>query len=90
MHAALVKVTIDPAHADSSRAALKEQIVPMVKASAGFVAGYWLEAVDGQASSVVVFDTEANARAAAPPVGPAPVPGVVVDSVDFVEVAASA
>jgi hypothetical protein len=90
MFAAVVVVAIDPAHTDSANAALREQIVPMVKASAGFVAGYWLEPIDGKASGFVIFDTEANARAATPAVGPAPVPGVVVESVLFSAVAASA
>ena len=90
LFAALVTVTIDPEQADSSRAFLREQIVPMIKASPGFVAGYWLEPVDGASTAMVVFDTDANARAAAPPVGPAPTPGVVVTSVHFAEIAASA
>jgi len=90
LFAAVVSVTIDPAQTDSSRAFLREQVVPMVKASPGFVAGYWLEPVDGASTAMVVFDTDANARAAAPPVGPAPTTGVVVTSVHFAEVAASA
>jgi hypothetical protein len=90
MFAAVVTVTIDPAQTDASLAMLNDMVVPTVKASAGFVAGYWLQPVDGRSTAMVVFDTEANARAAAPPVGPTPGTGVVVVSVDFSEVAASA
>src|SRR5438876_10448060 len=41
MHAALVSVTIDTGKEDEARRLLNEQIVPMVKGSPGFVAGYW-------------------------------------------------
>jgi hypothetical protein len=90
MFAVLASVSVDPAQTESARSMLQDQIVPMVKASAGFVGGYWLAPVDGKAVSVVVFDTEANARAGAPPVGPAPAPGVTIDSVEIREVSASA
>jgi hypothetical protein len=90
MFAAVVTVTIDPAQTDAAFAFLNESVVPMVKASPGFVSGVWLQPADGKSSSTVVFDTEANARAAVPPVGPAPAPGVTVIAADFAEVAASA
>jgi hypothetical protein len=91
MYAAVVTVTLDPGKEDEARAMLHSQVVPMVKDSAGFVAGYWTAPRDGKGFSVVVFDTEANARAAAPPPGTRP-PGapVVVDSVEFLEVIANA
>jgi heme-degrading monooxygenase HmoA len=91
MHAALVSVTIDPGKEDEARAMLASQIVPMVKQSDGFVAGYWTEPRDGKGFSVVVFDSEEHAKAAAPPAGMRP-PGapVVVDTVEFREVIATA
>ena len=42
MHAAMVTVTIDPTQADQAEKALHEQIIPMVSAAPGFVAGYFL------------------------------------------------
>lgn len=91
MYAALVTVTIDPGKEDEAQAMLKSQVVPMVKGSAGFVAGYWTEPRDGKGFSIVVFDSEENAKAAAPPAGVRP-PGapVVVETVEFREVSASA
>ena len=74
MHAALVTVTIEPAQLDQAQQALTEEIVPMVSASPGFVAGYWLEPSDGKGMSLAVFDTEEHARQAAPPAGASPPP----------------
>ncbi len=90
MYAALVTVTIDPAHMEEAQAALETQIIPMVSASPGFIAGYWLTPVDGKAPAMVLFETEEQARQAAPPVGVSPIAGVTVDSAEFREVAASA
>jgi hypothetical protein len=88
MYAALVSVTIDPAQADASRSMLNEQVVPMVKAAPGFVAGYWTEPENGRAFSMVVFESEEQARAVAPPKGSSPAAGVVVDTLEFREVIA--
>jgi hypothetical protein len=90
MHAALVAVKIDPDQADAARAALHSQVVPMVKAAPGFVAGYWMDTVDGNAYSIVLFDTEEHARATAPAEGSTPAPGVTVVRQEFREVVAHA
>ncbi len=90
MHAVISRVTIDPAKADSARSMLEDQVIPALKAAPGFIAGYWTEPVDGHAVSMVVFDDEAGARAAAPAVGPAPNGAVVFDSVEVREVVAHA
>ena len=90
MHAALVAVKIDPDQADASQAALESQVVPMVKAAPGFIAGYWMAPVNDTGYSIVVFDTEEHARATAPPEGASPAPGVTVVRSDFQEVIAHA
>jgi hypothetical protein len=90
MYAAVVSVSIDEAVQDSAEASLKEEIVPMVKSAPGFVAGYWLAPEDGKATSMVLFDTEEQARATAPPAGSSPMEGVTVTTVEFRPVAASA
>lgn len=90
MYAAVVKVTVDAASQDPANTMLVDQVVPMVKASPGFIAGYWL-ALDGDKGlSIVIFDTEENALKTAPPAGSSPGPGVTVDSLEIREVAASA
>jgi len=90
MYAALVSVKIDPEQADSARSMLESQVVPMVKAAPGFIAGYWVEPADGNAFSFVVFETEDQARQTAPPAGTSPTPGVTVDTVEFRPVIAQA
>jgi hypothetical protein len=90
MHAVLMTVTIDPAELDQAQKALREEVIPMVSAAAGFVAGYWLDPSDGEGLSLVVFETEEQARQTAPPPGASPTPGVTIANVQFRPVAASA
>jgi hypothetical protein len=61
MHVVQVKVTIldqEPAQKE-----LRERIVPMVSSLPGFVAGYWLEPIDGKGESFVIFESEDAANA---------------------------
>ena len=62
-----------------------EELVPNVKASPGFVAGYWVRIDDAHGTSIAVFDTEDHARAVAPPVG-GEMDGVRITSVEVGEV----
>ena len=82
MHAAVVVANVD-AVTDERLKMLKEGIVPRISSADGFVAGYWLEPVDGQGLSVVVFKDEAAAKAAAPPVGTDMGNGVTIASLEF-------
>ena len=75
MHALLVSVSIDAAHQDEAEAGLRDGVVPAVRALPGFVAGYWLRPEQGQALSVMIFDTEEHARAGSPPPGATPTQG---------------
>ncbi len=90
MHAVLMTVTIDPAGLDQAQKALHEEINPMVSAAPGFIAGYWLDPTDGEGLSLVVFETEEQARQTAPPPGASPTPGVTIANVQFRPVVASA
>jgi hypothetical protein len=90
MHAALVSLTIDPDQAPAAADALTHDLLPRIRASPGFVAGYWLEPADGQGFSFVVFETEEQARQSAPPASSWAAPGVSINEVDFRRVAASA
>jgi hypothetical protein len=89
MHAVLLTVRIE-GDLDEAVKSLQEQVVPMVRSSPGFVAGYWLEARDSKGYSVVLFQTEEQARAAAPPPGSKPAPFATVETTDIRGVAASA
>jgi hypothetical protein len=90
MHAVLVTLTIDPDQAPAAATALTNDILPRIRSAPGFAGGYWLEPVDGRGFSFVVFETEEEARQAAPPTGDWAAPGVSIDAVDLRRVAASA
>jgi hypothetical protein len=90
MHAALVTLAIDPEQAPAAADALTREILPRIRSAPGFVAGYWLEPVDGRGFSFVVFETEQQARRSSPPAGNWAAPGVDIEGVEFRRVAASA
>ena len=90
MHTALVTLTVDPAHAPAAANALTNDILPMIRSVPGFVAGYWLEPDEaGKGFSIVLFETEDQARQATPPASDWSAPGVVIDGVDIRRVAIS-
>ena len=90
MHAVVVKVSIGDFEA--ARSELLEQIVPRAKGAPGFVAGYWTRSDDGNNGlSMLVFESEDNARAAAEMIRTAPAPPTVTqDSIEVREVVANA
>ena len=90
MHAALVRLTVDPEQAPAAADALTSDILPRVRSSSGFIAGYWLEPADGQGFSIVLFQTEEQAREAAPPLSSWAAPGIAITGVEFRRVAATA
>ena len=94
MHAVLIEVdTSGQPDPEVGLTALQEQIVPSASQAPGFQAGYWLRPLeDAKGTSLVLFDTEENAEAAAQvlSVGSSPAPGVTVTRREVREVAASA
>jgi len=90
MHVRLITVSIAADQADAARSALHSQVVPMVNAEPGFITGYWGEGSDGKGLAFVLFESEEQARQAAPPAGASPAPGVTVDSTEIFEVVAQA
>jgi hypothetical protein len=87
MNAVVVNVTIHDV--DAATAALRDQVIPQVSGTPGFVAGYWVGLDGGRGTSIVVFESEDAARAAA---AQAQAPGnfVTFDSVEVGEVVANA
>ena len=88
MHAVVVRVSLsddDSASLDE----LREQVVPRVSQAPGFVAGYWVR-LEGEkeGTSVIVFDSEDNARSAGDQFQPPA--GVTLESMEFGEVVANA
>ena len=90
MHAALVRLTIDPERAPAAAEALMSDILPRVRSAPGFVAGYWLEPADGHGLSIVLFESEEQARQATPPASSWAAPGIEIIGVEFRRVAATA
>ena len=87
MYAALIRLTIDPAQASAAAAAFTQTILPRVKAAEGFVAGYWVDPVEGEGFGFVLFETANHARQATPPAAAWPAPGVTIRGVDVRRVA---
>jgi heme-degrading monooxygenase HmoA len=94
MHAVLIEVdTSGQPDREAGLKHLREEVVPRISGAPGFQAGYWLRPVeDAQGISLVLFDTEANAKAASDDlgVGSTAAPGVTVVRKELREVAASA
>lgn len=86
MHAVIVSVKLSD---NPDPTVLREQVVPRVKELSGFVAGYWTR--DGSTGrSMVVFDSEENARAASDMV-PSMIPsGTTIEGNTVAEVVANA
>jgi hypothetical protein len=87
MHGVVVKVTIKDE--EPAEQALREQVVPRVSQSPGFVAGYWLRK-DDSGLSVIVFESEEAARNASENIQSPDPDAVTVDEVEVREVVANA
>jgi len=89
MHAALVTLSIDPARAPAAAAAFTRDVLPRVTSAPGFVAGHWLDPVDGRGFAMVLFESEAQTRAAVPPQAGWTAPGVTILGTEIRRVAVS-
>jgi hypothetical protein len=86
MHAVFVTATIQDY--EKAREELHARVIPTVSQAPGFVTGYWLAPQDGRGNSVIVFDSEDAAQAAADRLEPPS--EVTLDSVEVREVAGHA
>jgi hypothetical protein len=80
-------------HADihdlaEAKRGVEEDVIPMMKNARGFRAAYFVAVDDSHGVSIVVFETEEQARAAAPSEG-AEAPGVTLGKLEFGEVIGS-
>jgi heme-degrading monooxygenase HmoA len=80
-----VVATVDITDSEAAAKTLAEQVVPMVKQAPGFVGAYFVQIDESHGTSVVVFETEEQARAGAPQIGGG-LPGFTYTSVMFGEV----
>ena len=93
MHAVLIEVDVSGVDRDQGLAALREQIVPAIKAMLGFKSGTWLAGNDeGKGLSLTVWDREEHAHRMAERFGPgsSPTANASVVRCEVREVAATA
>ena len=86
MHAVVVRATINDREAAEKR--LRDEIVPRVAQLPGVVAGYWTRADGSEGLSMVVFESEDAARAAADQVPQMVSESVTLESVEVRQVVA--
>ena len=85
MHANVIHANIHDL--DEAKRGL-EGLLPTLRNAAGFVAAYFVALDNSHGVSVVVFETEEQAKNAAPPVG-TEAPGVSLDTIQFGDVIAT-
>lgn len=79
MHALVGAVEIDSSRGAEAEALLNETLVPMIRQMTGFVSGTWARSVDGtQGRSIILFESEDAAGAAAKAAAEGPPPGAPV------------
>jgi hypothetical protein len=88
MHAVFSRVTINDPEPATKR--LQEEVVPRVSGLPGFVAGYWMRLEANQGRSLIVFESEEAAQAAAENIRSNMPEPVTLDSIDVIEVVAHA
>jgi hypothetical protein len=87
MHAVVVKVTINDREAAEKR--LREETISRVSQIPGVVAGYWTRSDGSDGLSMVVFESEETARAAADQVPQMISDALTLESVEVREVVAN-
>ena len=93
MHAVLIEVDVTGVDPEQGLTALREQIVPAIKAMPGFASGTWLPGNDeGKGLSLTLWNTEADAEAMAHRfgIGSNPAMSAMVARCEVREVAATA
>ena len=76
MYGLVVELEIAEDQADRAIEFLREVAVPMIKQGAGFVGGTWMRSLDGRRTrSLILYEDEAAAHAAAERAAQGPPPG---------------
>lgn len=88
MHAVIIDVTIDDPAA--AKADLDAQVIPMLKGIPDFVGGHWVALAEDRGTSVVVFESEASAKALASQAESMPMEHVTAQRIEVGEVLARA
>lgn len=91
MHAVVVRESGDPDKIEASDSLVQENVAPRVAAAPGFVSAFWMSDGAGGTLNVLVFESEASARAAMDAARSAPRPPFMrVEAVDVWRVVARA
>lgn len=77
MHAVVISARIESGREQEGIENLHANVLPAVKQIPGITSGYWLSPVAGQGLTVLVFETEEAANAAAAGLPNAPTPDFV-------------
>jgi hypothetical protein len=86
MQAVVTHVTIDPNRIDDAEELLRSIVMPRASSAKGFVSGVWTHKPDGKGLSVVVFETEDDAKALVSAMQASPPPDGSPTTIDTVEV----
>jgi len=79
MHGLVVQLEIDEAQADRAIEFLTKVAIPMIQQGAGFVGGTWMRSLDGaRTCSLMLYEDEPSAKAAADRAGQGPPPGAPI------------
>ena len=88
MHAVVTSLTVnDP---EAARSQMRENVVPGVSRTPGFVAGYWTGGGDGGGLSFVVFESEEAAKSLSDRVPSLLTDAVTIKNIEVREVVAHA
>ena len=76
MYALMVELRIQSERADEAERQLHDFALPMIRQAEGFVAGTWIRSLDGvRGRSLILFETQESAAAAAKRAAQGPPPG---------------
>jgi hypothetical protein len=86
MHAVVVRATLNDY--EQGRAFLREQGIPSVRQAPGFVTAHWVRLGENSGTSMLVFESEEGAKAAAEQLktNPPPASAVTINSIEVGEV----
>jgi hypothetical protein len=87
MHAVVVRVTVSDV--ERAQEELRNEVVPRASQSPGFIAGYWTRS-NNSGLSMIVFESEENARQAADRIPQSVPEHVTLENVEVREVVANA
>ena len=89
MYAILIQLTINPQFASKAATTFTNSILPKVKSSPGFIAGYWVDPVKDEGFGFVLFESADHAESVLPPTINWAAPGVIINKFDMRRVAVS-